>query len=105
MKIDKQKNCAGCPCFDRPNMVCNIIKQQNKQPVTTILSDCPLPLESTLTNHGNLIDRDKMIASLSTKSYCKNCNNPNCTNCSKKIINDTIIDYLNAQDIVIKATD
>lgn len=97
MKIDKQKNCAGCPCFDRPNMVCNIIKQQNKQPVTTILSDCPLPLESALTNHGNLINRDKMIASLSTKSYCKNC--------SKRIINDTIIDYLNAQDIIIKATD
>lgn len=105
MKIDKQKNCAGCPCFDRPNMVCNIIKQQNKQPVTTILSDCPLPLESTLANHGNLIDRDKMIASLSTKSYCKNCNNSNCKNCSKRIINDTIIDYLNAQDIIIKATD
>lgn len=108
MRVDKQEVCFGCPCFNPIGSYCNLTDVKNEQPCDTLLSDCPLPLAKVPEDHGDLIDRNKLIDKLSERTYCHNCNNMNgilCTNCSKRNNDDRIIDCLYDEEVVIEATE
>lgn len=108
MRIDKQEVCFGCPCFNPIGSYCNLTDTKNEMPCDTVLHNCPLPFVKVPEDHGDLIDRDILVDKLQQREYCKGCNNMGgilCTNCSKRNIDDRLIDYLYDEDVIIEATE